>query len=174
MGQWGIRLPKDTIQMQCIECNMRDKLHGTIPLELCDLNCIWCLGSEQVLLASQAKRRWWSMLIASATVGTMAASACVVGWLLIWILALRFMMTVRGTQKQILAEFHNTLSERRAAGLTLPPAWPLIFFDALAGVFFFLSTWAHTFSCMEERYSKLFWMLDKAGVTVGVLQFDGC
>lgn len=84
-----------------------------------------------------------------------------------WVLALRFMMTVRGTHKQVLTEYLNIAPEKRAAGYTLPPAWPLIFFDALAGVFFFLSAWAHAFSCMDERLTRLFWMLEKAGITAG-------
>ena len=86
-----------------------------------------------------------------------------------WILALRFILTVRNTQARVLKEFQETSPCKRAAGYSLPPAWPLIFFDALAGVFFFLSTWAHTFSCMDESFHTLFWMLEKAGITGGTI-----
>jgi hypothetical protein len=85
------------------------------------------------------------------------------------ILALRFMMMVRSFRKEISTKLNDTPPERRAAGCILPPAWPLIVFDALAGLFFFLSAWAHTFSCMDERFNKLFWMLEKVGITAGTL-----
>jgi hypothetical protein len=85
-----------------------------------------------------------------------------------WVLAFRFMITVKKTKNQILREFRAASPDKTPTVCTLPPAWPLLLFDALAGVYFLLSAWAHTFSCMEERFSRLFWALEKVGMTAGM------
>lgn len=90
-----------------------------------------------------------------------------VGWVVMWFLALRFVISSRRIKLRIQEDVRETALEDTAPAYALPPVWPLVVFDLLAGVYFFISAWAHTFTCMEEQYHDFFWMLEKLGIVVG-------
>lgn len=51
----------------------------------------------------------------------------------------------------------------------LPPAWPLITFDLLASFTLFISVLTHTFACLPEKSSSVFWLLEQIGINIGVV-----